>query len=195
MVIFMRVLQEERMLSPEDEAFFDQFYRDHKRLLYYLASKYVSADVCDDLVQDVLERLMKQSHTIQKIANESGKLAYYINATVQSTIVDRFRAEGGAASVTVPPDTLDNLDQERISARQLPFEDTYWDIQLLKKKLPAKDWMLLEGKYLIGYSDEELGRLYGCSKNSVRMILTRVKRKAKELLFADGTEGGMSNGR
>jgi RNA polymerase sigma-70 factor (ECF subfamily) len=151
--------------------------------------------VCDDLVQDVLERLMKQSHTIQKIANESGKLAYYINATVQSTIVDRFRAEGGAASVTVPPDTLDNLDQERISARQLPFEDTYWDIQLLKKKLPAKDWMLLEGKYLIGYSDEELGRLYGCSKNSVRMILTRVKRKAKELLFADGTEGGMSNGR
>lgn len=195
MVIFMRVLQEERMLSPEDEAFFDLFYRDHKRLLYYLASKYVSADVCDDLVQDVLERLMKQSHTIQKIANESGKLAYYINATVQSTIVDRFRAEGGAASVTVPPEALDNLDQERISARQLPFEDTYWDIQLLKKKLPAKDWMLLEGKYLIGYSDEELGRLYGCSKNSVRMILTRVKRKAKELLFADGTEGGMSNGR
>lgn len=186
----MRVLQEERMLSAEDEAFFDQFYRDHKRLLYYLASKYVSADVCDDLVQDVLERLMKQSHTIRKIANESGKLVYYINATVQSAIVDRFRAGGCGDTVSLLPETLEAVADERAAARQLPFGDTYWDIQLLKKQLPDKDWKLLEGKYLIGYSDEELGRLYGCSKNSVRMLLTRVKRKARALLFTDGTEGG-----
>lgn len=195
MVIFMRVLQEERKLSAEDEAFFDQFYRDHKRLLYYLASKYVSADVCDDLVQDVLERLMKQSHTIRKIENESGKLAYYINATVQSAIVDRSRKSSGADTVSLLPETLDAAADTRAAARQLPLGDTYWDIQLLKKKLPDKDWMLLEGKYLIGYSDEELGRLYGCSKNSVRMLLTRVKRKARELLFTDGAEGGDSNDR
>ena len=46
---------------------------------------------------------------------------------------------------------------------------------------------------MIGYSDDELGRLYGCSKDSVRMALTRVKRKSREILFNNDKEGGESN--
>lgn len=189
----MRMLHRDDALNPEDKAFFDQFYREYKQLLYYFAAKYVAFDACDDLVQDVLERLMKQCQTIRKIASESGKLAYYINAATQSAVVDRFRADSGATVVTYPPEVLDVIIENRIAAQRLPFEDSYWDIQLLKRKLPPREWMLLEAKYLIGYSDEEVGRIYGCAKDSVRMALTRAKRKAREILFNNDAEGGESN--
>lgn len=187
------MLHRDDALNPEDKAFFDQFYREYKQLLYYFAAKYVAFDACDDLVQDVLERLMKQCQTIRKIASESGKLAYYINAATQSAVVDRFRADSGATVVTYPPEVLDVIIENRIAAQRLPFEDSYWDIQLLKRKLPPREWMLLEAKYLIGYSDEEVGRIYGCAKDSVRMALTRAKRKAREILFNNDAEGGESN--
>lgn len=189
----MRVLHKDGALAPEDEVFFDQFYREYKQLLYYFATKYVAYDACDDLVQDVLERLMKQCKTIRKIANEPGKLAYYINAATQSAVVDRFRSDSGASVITYPPEVLDVIIQNRIAAQRLPFEDSYWDVQLLKEKLPSREWKLLEGKYLIGYSDLELGKLYGCAKKSVRMALTRARRMAREILFGNDAEGGESN--
>lgn len=191
--MLMRMLHRDDALNPEDEAFFDQFYREHKQLLYYFAAKYVAFDACDDLVQDILERLMKQCQTIRKIANESGKLAYYINAATQSAVVDRFRSDSGATVVTYPSEVLDVIIESRIAAQRLPFEDSYWDVQLLKRKLPPREWLLLEAKYLIGYSDEEVGRIYGCAKDSVRMALTRAKRKAREILFSKDAEGGESN--
>lgn len=191
--MLMRLLHRDDTLNPEDEAFFDQFYREHKQLLYYFAAKYVAFDACDDLVQDVLERLMKQCQTIRKIAKESGKLAYYINAATQSAVVDRFRSDSGATVVTYPPEVLDTIIENRIAAQRLPFTDSYWDIELLKEKLPKREWMLLEAKYLIGYSDEEVGRIYGCAKNSVRMALTRARRMAREILFGNDAEGGESN--
>lgn len=189
----MRVLNRGNERSPKDEAFFDQFYRDYKQFLYYFARKYVPADACDDLVQDVLERLLKQEQTIKGISNERGKLLYYLHAATQSAVVDRFRANSGATVITYPPEVLDAIVENRIAAQRLPFEDSYWDIQLLKEKLPTRDWKLLEGKYLIGYSDEELGRFYKCSKDSVRMALTRARRMAREILFNNDAEGGESN--
>lgn len=191
----MRVLNRGCECSPKDEAFFDQFYRDYKQFLYYFARKYVPADACDDLVQDVLERLLKQEQTIKSISNERGKLLYYLHAATQSAVVDRFRENSGATVITYPPEVLDAIVENRIAAQRLPFEDSYWDIQLLKEKLPTRDWKLLEGKYLIGYSDEELGRFYQCTKDSVRMALTRARRKAREVLFGNDAEGGESNER
>lgn len=195
MVKIMQIPHKPDELSLEDEAFFDRFYREHKQLLYYFAGKYAAPDAAEDLVHDVLERLMKQCQTIRKIANEPGKLVYYLNAATQSAAVDRFRRDSGASVVAYPPDALDAIIEDRLETQRLPFEDTYWDIRLLKKKLPSREWMLLEGKYLIGYSDEELGHLFGYKKNSIRMALTRAKRKAREILFANNTEGGASDDR
>ena len=192
-VMSMRLMHRDSTLTLEDEAFFDQFYREYKQLLYYFARRYVAFDACDDLVQDVLERLMKQSQTIKKLANESGKLTYYIRAATQSAVVDRLRSNGRVTVITYPPDVLDTIIEDRIAAQRVLFEDTYWDIQLLKEKLPEREWKLLEGKYMIGYSDDELGRLYGCSKDSVRMALTRVKRKSRKILFNNDEDGGESN--
>lgn len=79
---------------------------------------------------------------------------------------------------------LGNLDQQ-LHAKTI--------VAKLKSELPRKDWILLEGKYLMGLSQEELGNLIGISSDSVRMTLHRAKLKAKQLLSEYGVVGGDKN--
>lgn len=181
------------LLTYEEKEFFTRFYTEHIQLLYFFARSYVDADECDDVVQDVVERLLKQASTIRKIADEPGKLAYYINVTTRSAVVDRYRSDHRETIITVSPDEIDDEVRQQSSTQQMPFEDDYWDIQLLKEKLRPKDWKLLAGKYMVGYSDEELSRTYGCTKDSIRMALTRARRAARIILFGNDEKGGESN--
>ena len=48
--------------------------------------------------------------------------------------------------------------------------------------LPEEDRLLLEGKYILGYTDAELADMLGCKKSSVRMKLTRARRRAFQLM-------------
>lgn len=40
----------------------------------------------------------------------------------------------------------------------------------------------MEGKYILGYTDAELADMLGCKKSSVRMKLTRARRRAFQLM-------------
>ena len=53
---------------------------------------------------------------------------------------------------------------------------------------PTKGKILLEGKYILGLSDEELAAEFDCSPNSIRMKLTRARRQVIKLV----KEGGFS---
>ena len=53
-----------------------------------------------------------------------------------------------------------------------------------------REWILLEGKYILGYTHEELGALIGVAPNSVRMILCRAKEKARSILSNGRRRGG-----
>ena len=49
-------------------------------------------------------------------------------------------------------------------------------------QLSTQDKILLESKYILGYNDNEIGKLLGCKASSVRMYLTRARRRAVELI-------------
>ena len=50
------------------------------------------------------------------------------------------------------------------------------------RRLAETDRILLEGKYLLEYSDETLAKQLGCRPASVRAKLTRARRRAFQLL-------------
>ena len=60
------------------------------------------------------------------------------------------------------------------------------DAQMLKSRLTEQDWELLFGKYVLGQSDEELARQRGCGPNSIRMALSRARKRAQKLLKKRG---------
>ena len=47
-------------------------------------------------------------------------------------------------------------------------------------KLSSKDKDVLVGKYVLGLTDKELAEMNGCKPNSIRMVLTRARRRALE---------------
>ena len=55
-------------------------------------------------------------------------------------------------------------------------------MELLRQRLPEKDWRLLELKYITGCSDGEIAREMGCGEGSVRMLVTRARQRARLLL-------------
>lgn len=61
-------------------------------------------------------------------------------------------------------------------------------MDFLKQELPYRDWLVLEGKYMLGYSHEELGELLGVSTDSVRMILYRARERARIILHQETRE-------
>lgn len=179
------------MLTPEDHEFFNQFYTDHIGLIRYFAKRYsLSASDSDDLVQEVVLRLLKHIPSLREISSNPGKVAYYIRSTVQSAFIDHFLEDRNRKDLLCTNDVLDAIIEDRLEAQRMPFDNSYWDVQLLKQKLPERDWLLLEGKHIIGYTDEELARIYGCSKDSIRMALSRARKRARYILFASREEGG-----
>ena len=69
-----------------------------------------------------------------------------------------------------------SLDERIISEEQKDRLMQIWG------SLPEEDQLLLEGKYILGYKDAELADMLGCKKNSIRMKLTRARRRAFQLM-------------
>lgn len=175
-------------ISPADKAFFLQFYEENKRFLYYIARKYVSSQTdCEDLVQDTVVRLLKNIPSLRDL--DGCKTAKYIVLTVRAAFLDSEKRKHGAKAIYLSDDLLETLIKaELLSAEGIPDMSAKLEVELLKRSLPPRDWLLLEGKYILGYSQEELGKLIGVSPDSVRMMLWRAKEKARKVLHRDQKE-------
>ncbi len=159
-------------MDKQEREFMLWLYERYISYLFFAAGKFteVQSDR-EDLVHDALLRLMKNVTVLQSM--ESNALAGYLYLTVRSVWLDR-----RAREQTLTEDVLEHL------AGRDP-ENGYlakWDAAVLKQKLPERDWFLLHSKYIIGCTDGEIGGVLGCAPASVRVMLTRARRRAKAVL-------------
>lgn len=175
--------KEIRPLSLEDKVFFEKMYEENKNFMFYSARKYVSNQTeCEDIVQDTVERLLRNITVIRKISG--CKLRKYIVLTVRAAYLDGEKRKHGDFPVYLDDAVIEAwIKENRITSNE--WNDcSFLDIERLKKELPLRDWVVLEGKYIMGYSQSELGQLIGISPDSVRMIICRAKRKARFILHS-----------
>lgn len=174
-------------VPSSDRVFFQQFYESHKGFFFYIARQYapIQSD-CEDLVQEALMRLMNNIPTLKTLT--PNKAAKYIALTVKTAYLDLEKRKYSANEVATEDTLLMRLlDQDALSHDGESISNA---ILSLKESLPARDWLVLEGKYILGYSQEELAGLIGVSPDSLRMILTRARKKAKEILLSGDENGG-----
>lgn len=162
----------------DDQQYMEGLYHQFKRLMFATAGKYAAdPDDREDLVQSALVRLVKKLPTLRTM--ERCAQASYIVFTVRSVAIDALRKGGRQLQGT-------SLEEE---ALQVPDEAPTMDEYLLARervdrlraiwpKLGEEDRLLLEGKYLRDCSDRELAQLLGCRADSIRMKLTRARRRA-----------------
>lgn len=181
-----------KILKPiehSDKTYFQEFYEEYKNYMYYIARQQTSVAVdCDDLVQEAVVRLMNNIPTLRKL-NRYEK-AKYIALTVKSAFLD--------GQKHIQKDNLlflDDADLETIFIEQLADFgseqklETNWAIAKLQNELPARDWLVLEAKYILGLSQDEIGKLIGVAPDSVRMVLHRARKKAQSILSKDAVGG------
>ena len=81
-------------ISIDDRQFFEKFYEEYKNFMFYSARQYVNSQAeCEDIVQDTVERLLRNIATIREIPGCG--LRKYIVLTVKASYLDSEKRRHG----------------------------------------------------------------------------------------------------
>lgn len=190
-------MRKKKDLAPLDKAdrdFFQDFFNEYKNLIYRSASTYAAGADRDDLAQETVMRLMKNIPVLRQLTR--CKAVYYIVITVRTAYIDMLRTKQDIAAVPLNDDgqLLAALGEAASADRSETDMLMRMAVRRLKEVLPERDWLVLEGKVLLGYSHEELGALLGMSPANVRAVLSRAKEKARQILRSEDWIGGDGHG-
>lgn len=178
----IEIVSESKMISS-DRDFMIWLYMEFKNLMYATAYRYVNTlEVAEDIVQESVVNLMQKIDTLRQM--EKCVLAAYIVATIRNASINYLKSQ-----------EYEHTHRSSYEENELyeVFSDTSIDelielsdhLDLLSKiwvQLSCDERFLLEGKYILGYNDRELAGKLKCKPSSIRMKLTRARRKALSLL-------------
>lgn len=177
--------------NQSDRTFMLELYERFFRLMFFTARKYhLQQDACEEVVQESLVRLIQKVSLLRKMPEPV--LASYIVSTTRNTAIDYFKRQIALDA------NVSSLDDESFSAHlesQLPPLDDQMKAEELREQLATvldkisnDDRVLLEGKYILQYSYATLAKILHCKVSSIRMKLTRARRRALTLIKIEGDE-------
>lgn len=176
--------------NPSDRAFILEMYQQFYRLMFSTVRKYcMDSDVCEEVVQESLLKLIQKTDILKCM--EQAVLASYIVSTARNTAIDylKSREKQNAHNSSLEDEAYSDLESPDIPLDELMyFVERKEYLAKVFNQLSAEDRELLEGKYFFDYTDDYLAKLIGCKKNSVRMKLTRARRRVLKLVEKEGDE-------
>ena len=175
--------EQEAAFQGSDREFLLWLYQEFSRLMFYTAQKYLADPHSqEEVVQESLKKLIEKVAVLRRLKRPA--LAGYVRATVRNTAIDLLKVQGRERERVVGLEDLTQGETPRTDS----LDETVFcreEVQRLREIWPQLDGeprMLLARKYILGYENEELGRMLGCRTDSVRMKLTRARRKVLRLM-------------
>lgn len=168
----------EQTIDVTGRNFILKLYNNYGRLMYFIVNKYCSDPFAqEDIVQDTLLKLIEKNTRLREL--EEKALAAYISMSVRNTAYSYLRKRAKEREMFISLDEALSYP----SLETAPVEETITMLEIqgnlaqVWQELSAEDRFLLEGRYILQYTDRELSESLGCKPGSVRMKLTRVRRK------------------
>jgi len=162
------------------------FYMQHKRLLFQEAWKYLSQlEDVEDVVCETLARLLENAEKFQPMA--PAQQIRYARVIVRNLAYQLLKRSN--YFTMVPFEDMDiYLPINEAEEPEFHAERSLKRMQLRKvwAKVSPEDRLLLEQKYILGWSDDAISAGLGIQPQSVRMYLTRVKRRTAKLMREAG---------
>ena len=174
----------------DDRAFMQEVYQQNERLMYAIALKYASnTQDCEDIVHDTVEKLCKNIAKIKELPNSA--LRAYVVYAVRNTAIN-FRKHQSTINRHIQQlsgdDSSSEYDQpESIIERIEDLQEKRTSLTKVWMQLTDAEQELLYRKYVLEQTTEELAGIFQCSRDSIRMRLSRVRRKSLRLMKGDGT--------
>ena len=173
-------MNKQKKITDANERFMVDFYLKHKSYMFHIAKKFSeSQSEREDAIQDAMVRLLRNADSLRQLS--ANQVGMYLFLTIRSVFADRERKAHGRMQ-PMPDATLEVLKAEQEFGQEDDGLNAMWDTAILKEHLPAKEWRLLELKYIAGYSDQEIAKEIRCVPDSVRTLLRRARKRAKAIL-------------
>ena len=169
------------ILAIEDESdrdFMEQVYRQYHRLMYHTIYQLTDDPwLADDVLQITLVKLIDNIPTLRSLSNT--KRINYIISAVKNSTYTQLRKTKNHPEIDIEEwmikNTLTAEDDPELLAIHKEEVQAFSQIWT---KLDDKNRLLLEGRFILGKSYEELAVDLGMNPSSVRMAVTRAKRLA-----------------
>lgn len=170
--------------DPDDKEYMLWIYEEFQNLMFYTAKKYINDQMtCEDIVQECIVKLIQKIDVIR--GKERCILAGYIVSIIRNVSINYLKSEGVRQkhSVGFDEETLDQLPSSELSIEEMLLaKEKSSLISIAMEQLSVTERLLLEGKYILEYSDDELAKQLNCKSGSIRMKLTRARRHALSIL-------------
>lgn len=179
--------------NQDDRDFLEAVYLKYVKMLYYMVSNYIfEKALIEDVIHDTFLKLIPQVSKLQ--AFDDNRLRAYIMAATRNTAYTKSAKLKKVRQHFVDDDptplladiTDKSLSLDEVLIRQ---EETQ-KLQALIQALEPNDRFLLEAKYIEQLSDDEIAAVLHVKASSIRMMLTRVRRKLLNQLMNEENANG-----
>lgn len=178
--------------SSTDREFIESLYITYSKLLYCIAKRYVHDEgITEDIIHDAFLKLIPKISLLRSF--DCCRLRAYLVSTVRNTAIThavKLKAERTLRIdnpfekiIETMPNTSRSLEDELLS------QEMRVAFSAILETLEADERFLLEAKYFLHQTDREIAEKLQVKPASIRMMLTRVRRKVlKKLQEVDNDE-------
>ncbi|GAA6387692.1 hypothetical protein I310019A7_36830 [Lawsonibacter asaccharolyticus] len=170
--------------DEDDRSFMENLYRSYYRLMYHEIFTVTSDPwLAEDILQNVVISLIRNLSTIKKLS--TARLVNYIKTASINTSYNYLRKNRKLAVSTFTDLNYiaEILDSEEKGPELLYLQkEDAQKFMVVFHELDAKDQYLLTSRFVEGKSYSSMASDLGIQPNSVRMAVTRAKRRTFELL-------------
>ncbi len=179
-------------MTYEERSFVRNLWNDHHLFMRNkIGHLGVRASDIEDVLMDCFLDLIRVRTKLSKM--EPNELHAYISIAVRNRCQRWHLLNNRITIVPLDEDTVDPLSRAQIIEDDLIAKiDTEYQTALLLSGLSERDKLILFGHFIEGQTDEELAKSLRCKKDSVRSLLSRAKKNAREILM--NGKGEDSNG-
>ena len=147
------------------------------KLVTYAKQLTKHGDEVEDLVQEVLIRLWISRNQLDKYDN----IEYVAIKAIKNKLIDQYRKK------KLESEQIENQQIEIKEHNALQKLESKENVELLLhilEKLPALQQMIIKLKDVEGYEVEEIAKITQTSADSIRMNLSRARKKVRELFLS-----------
>lgn len=171
--------------NEDDQNFMAEVYVKYERLMLSRIRKVIKTAPCDaeDILQNLLVSLIRNVDKLQKMDERS--MVNYIITAAQNTARDALRKLYHAENRSFDDETW--FERDKFISEDDTMETVFRreDMRQLEEalnRLSERNAYLIRGKYILELDNYELSRQLGLKYDSVRMELSRARKKLKAIL-------------
>ena len=171
------------MEPGDDRAFLEQAYLDYHRLMYAQALRVLrDAAAAEDAVSDALLSLTKKIPLLRTF--DRNKLRAYCVITVKHAAISALRRRQREHPATEEDRLADTADEGRVEDRLLERAGVE-RIKAAIRRLPEQEMRIMVMRYFREMTDGEIAQETGLQPVSVRVHLSRARKRLREILAGE----------